>query len=228
MNEQQPEKPDHQTDGSLDWHSAWHTLQGEGPSAGRPAVFVRLAGCNLQCPACDTDYTIGRERVSYKEAIARIGLIHEPPYLVVITGGEPFRQNLDPLVTQLIEKGYEVHIETNGTLPPTVPIQHRPAVLVICSPKVGLNPKMTRRVDVFKYVIRAGEVDPDDGLPTKGMGMRGPPARPTAAKFQRVFVQPLDEGDSEANEKNIQAAVQSCLEHGYRLSLQIHKIVGLD
>ena len=69
MNLQPIEKRTKSADGLLSLHSIFHTIQGEGPFCGTPSVFVRLAGCNLQCPACDTDYTQGRRAASAQEIL---------------------------------------------------------------------------------------------------------------------------------------------------------------
>ena len=83
---------------------------------------------------------------------------------------------------------------------------------------------MAGLADAWKYVIQADCIAPD-GLPTSALGMRVPPGRPT--NKGQVYVQPADQKDDELNRKNTEAAVASCIEHGYRLCLQLHKIVGL-
>jgi len=88
------------------------SIQGEGLHMGRLASFIRLAGCNLECPRCDTKY-------SWKESKTRIigDIVKECDFpLVVITGGEPMIQNIDPLIRRLVEANHEVHVETNGTI----------------------------------------------------------------------------------------------------------------
>lgn len=99
----------------LDVIDVWNTIQGEGPFAGCPATFVRLAGCNLKCTLCDTDYTSKRRVMSLLELVTWIRTLCASD-LVVITGGEPFRQNVNKLVEVLLGYGYKVQVETNGTL----------------------------------------------------------------------------------------------------------------
>ncbi|WP_404603863.1 4Fe-4S cluster-binding domain-containing protein, partial [Raoultella planticola] len=98
LNSQTPEKKDYQS--TLEVHSIFSTIQGEGPFCGRPAVFVRLAGCNLQCPGCDTEYTQNRERLNYGSILQnieeRLMSTSSNANLIVISGGEPFRQNIAP------------------------------------------------------------------------------------------------------------------------------------
>ena len=104
------------------------TVQGEGPSSGRQALFVRLSRCNLSCPACDTPYTwkwtdfdprAESRRVSGEQIVAWV--LRHPTELVVITGGEPLLQqkSLVPVVQRLSAAGRQVEVETNGTIEPT-------------------------------------------------------------------------------------------------------------
>ncbi len=97
----------------------FHSIQGEGPAMGWPAIFVRLSGCNLQCEGCDTDHETWRE-LSPEAVLAEIQKITSARIRcdkVIITGGEPTLQGSEllQLICILYEKGYEVHIETNGT-----------------------------------------------------------------------------------------------------------------
>lgn len=226
--------------GTLQVHSIFMTIQGEGPFCGTPCVFVRLAGCNLQCPACDTDYTSDRALMRPGEILFEINELWRKdkwrPGLVVITGGEPFRQNLARLFTVLINNGYHVQVETNGTLPFTpfayqrvVNNTGRSGVYVVCSPK---TPKVHHDVYdhacALKYVVEAGHADPTDGLPTSALRMPNPPARPPVGWLRPVYVQPLDTQDPEQNAAHAREAVASCLRHGYTLQVQIHKVVGVE
>lgn len=241
----QPAEPlDRREDGSLDVFKVWLTLQGEGPFAGTPAVFVRLAGCNLQCGAnsvaCDTDYTSVRERLTpgtlLPEVLRARGT--SAARLVVLTGGEPFRQSLTPFIGLLAESRFDVQVETNGTLFDPVLRDGRTArwpLTVVCSPKTPrLNTALAEWTagntskSCYKYVLEAGRVA-DDGLPTSVLGEEVRPARPPAGfPTDRIFVQPVDVQEPDANRANVRAAVDSCLRFGYRLSLQQHKLLGLE
>ena len=222
----------------------WPTLQGEGPFAGTHAIFIRLAGCNLQCPFCDTEYSTVSKRYSLSledtgtpnlltllEDVSRLRPIRNhrtiwQKQLVVITGGEPFRQPLTKVVNALIEVGYVVQVETNGTIYQPV---HRDAVIV-CSPKTPrIDSSMAQRINAYKYVLDAGHVSPEDGLPSGTLGKYGTTARPPEGWQGDIFVQPLDEGEDETvlNIRNLQACVDACMRHGYRLCLQVHKIANL-
>ena len=219
MNNQPPEKNKPLPDGRLDVFHIWSTIQGEGPLTGTPAVFIRLAGCNLSCPFCDTDYTSHREWMQIQDIVNRVW--EEGNYkLVVITGGEPFRQDVGPLVELLLEEGYRVQIETNGTLYLYNLPYLKDALTIVCSPKISrIHSVLDQYVDAVKYLVKDGELNETDGLP-KGLARLESNAE--------VFLQPLDEENEGANQQNIQAAVKSCLRFGYRLCLQVHKIVGLE
>jgi 7-carboxy-7-deazaguanine synthase (Cx14CxxC type) len=197
------------------------TLQGEGMQAGRRAVFVRLTGCNLwsgreadradaRCRFCDTDFvgTDGANGGRYTAAALAAkaaGLWDEGERsLVVITGGEPTLQLDAALIDALHGAGFEIAIETNGTLP--VPA----GVDWICvSPKAGTD-----------VVQRAGNelklVWPQDGLDPETL--RG-------WAFDHFLIQPMDCADAAAARA---AAIDYVMAHpGWRLGLQTHKLLGL-
>lgn len=213
----------------LEVQEIFPTIQGEGPFAGTPAIFVRLAGCNLQCPLCDTDYTSRAQSYQVDAVVTNIRLQCKGTgiNLIVVTGGEPFRQSLAPLVKRLLVEEYEVQIETNGTLFDEGMVPYFNLVTTVCSPKAGVNPRLAEKVDAYKYVMRTGEVDPLDGLPTMVLGGSARPGRPTAGFSGDVFLQPADEGDVEKNAANLKACIESCMKFGYRLGTQWHKTWGL-
>lgn len=235
LNTQPVEKSVHTEDGSLDIVSIFPTIQGEGPFAGTPAIFIRLAGCNLQCPLCDTDYTVGdmgRVRKTPDQILELVDAagMFSKINLIVLTGGEPLRQNISPLVYQASGMGYHVQVETNGTLHPIKGWAFGLDKLsIVCSPKTPkLNPDLLPHIHAYKYILSVDAVDPNDGLPTSALGMSTPPARPHPGFKGDVFVQPLDVQDEIKNEANVQAAVHVCMKYGYRLSLQMHKILGME
>jgi len=203
----------------------YYTLQGEGAQAGRPAVFCRFAGCNLWsgreedradalCNFCDTDFvgTDGPGGGKYAEAdrLARAcretwrGNSGTPPF-VVLTGGEPMLQVDEALVAAFHTAGFEVAIETNGTLPVL------PSIDWVCvSPKAGASLRQ-RSGDELKLVY------PQDRLW---------PEEVQALAFTHFLLQPLDDGSGDP--ANVRAAVDYCLAHPkWRLSLQTHKLLGL-
>ncbi len=233
INQQAPESRSKENDMYLDVHSVFSTIQGEGPFCGQPAVFVRLAGCNLQCPGCDTDYTVGR---SLYHIVDIMRLIESRKMesgnstsLVVITGGEPFRQQINPFIEQLLSRGYLVQIETNGSMP--LPKNFSQLPVIVCSPKTSkIHPSVLYRANAFKYVLKACCVNVEDGLPLQALDHQATPfiARPPKGFKGKIYLQPMDEQDEDLNHSNIQAVVQSCMKHGYTLQLQVHKYIGVE
>ncbi len=197
------------------------TLQGEGMQAGRRAVFLRFAGCNLWsgreadraeaiCNFCDTDFVgIDGENGGRYEAEALAGKAAalwgegDKP-LVVVTGGEPLLQLDAALIAALHARGFEIALETNGTLP--VP----PGIDWICvSPKAGTE-VVQRSGDELKLVWPQQGIDPEDL---------------TGWDFRHFLIQPMDCAQAEAARE---AAIDYVLEHPrWRLSLQTHKLLGL-
>ena len=202
---------------------AFLTLQGEGVQAGRRAVFLRFAGCNLWsgreedrraavCKFCDTDFvgTDGAGGGKFAEAAALAAHVAalwgegRDDRLVVVTGGEPMLQ-LDPaLVDALHEQGFRIAAESNGTLAAT------PGVDWLCiSPKAGSD-VVQRNGDELKLVW------PQDGID---------PAALERWDFRHFLIQPMDCAEREAA---VQAAIALVMARPkWRLSLQAHKVVGL-
>lgn len=218
---------------ALDVHSIFPTIQGEGPFVGRAAIFVRLAGCNLQCPLCDTEYTSGRQLLSFPvifDAIQEHLTVGFLP-LIVITGGEPLRQGgLNGFVRYLLARGYDVQIETNGTLAQPLPWEDE-NFTVVCSPKAGkIHRDMEHKIHYYKYVLKFGDIDMGDGLPIRALDhpVHHRVARPPVYfDKHKIYVQPADEQDSLDNQLNLKVAIQSCRHYGYTLCLQTHKIINL-
>lgn len=220
----------------LEVHHMFPTIQGEGPFAGYPAIFLRLYGCNLKCPFCDTDYTSQCNPMLPATILEKARNMlyskvqpYRLDYLLVITGGEPFRQNLTPICDLFIAHGWKVQIETNGTLSPgvTFPWEH---VTVVCSPKTGRIHNDILAHAAFKYVLEAGQIDPLDGLPLNTLGQHEQVAvaKPHSSAITRIYVQALDEQDAVKNAANLAAASESAMRYGYRLSVQTHKIANLE
>lgn len=234
INTQKPEQPARTDTLAREVFEIFYTIQGEGPFSGTPAVFVRLAGCNLQCPACDTDYTSKRTFMTPKEIADQCEFVTIDSFarLVVITGGEPFRQDLNDIIKELACRGWRIQIETNGTLAPQGTLKEFPwhAVTVICSPKTPrINGHVEPHIAAYKYVLQDGLVDPVDGLPLFTLGGMYPARKHQVNSNPKaeIFVQPLDEQDPVKNAKNTRAALESCMKFGYRLCLQTHKFLNL-
>lgn len=229
MKGQNPVRRQQLSDGQELWiQEAFYTLQGEGPYAGHPSVFVRLGGCNLRCYWCDTDFESSTWKPTLDELIDRVDELRPPACrLVVITGGEPFRQNIKPFVEACLDRDLQVQIETNGTL--WVDLPEDPRLTLVCSPKTPrLHATTSQRIEFMKYVIKAGEQDPEDGLPTMSTQIEGQAARlARPSPHHQVYLMPLDEQDPEANDRNLQACIEACLRYGYRLTVQGHKTWGV-
>lgn len=239
---------DYDPEGKLYVQEIFHSIQGEGRSAGIPAVFIRLAGCNLSCWFCDTEFESGmnRPKVDPSQLVAEVDALARPSTeLVVITGGEPLRQEIGPLVAALIASGRRVEIETAGTLPPPpglrlVEERHRYSITI--SPKTHrVNETTAWMADTWKYIVRAGGTG-DDGLPIDSTQIPGetdhPLARPwniyddpdvwtTGDLLEMVYVQPMDTGSKESTQENIRHAAAVAMTYGYRLSIQLHKVAEL-
>jgi len=246
LNTQAPEKKSHRGPETLSVHSMFYTIQGEGPFSGHPAYFVRLAGCNLQCPQCDTEYTQGRADWAIAAIVSKVRS-DAPKHckLVVLTGGEPFRQDLTLLIPALCNEGYTVQIETNGSLGPSEDFfrenRHRLAggtLAIICSPKAGGVNQIIQDMLYFqliggyKYLIDTNVTCDEDGLPMQALAHPCAPRlwRPTLAGHfspARIWLSPVDSGDKDINELNVLKATALAMKHGYRLSLQIHKLIGV-
>jgi 7-carboxy-7-deazaguanine synthase len=258
MNKQPIERRVMDPSGTLDVHSIFFTFQGEGPFAGTPCVFVRLGGCNLQCPRCDTIYTDkpgDKYKRILKTALETVGAVAQAfPYsptqrgrkLVVITGGEPFRQNVAPFINLLIEADFFVQVESNGSfaagldVPWNYNTSERKGAYLMISPKTGkVNPQSEDMACAFKYVLAHDSVDPEDGLPIYALahdtGKRV--ARPRPGFNRPIYVQPMDHTMDESldwltveanNDASKKAVLQSCLKHGYIIQLQTHKLFGVE
>ena len=204
----------------------YYTLQGEGAQSGRPAVFLRFAGCNLWtglekdratavCTFCDTDFVGtdgprgGKYATAYelaKEVCATwpgdTGRLARP--YVVCTGGEPLLQLDNVLIDAFHEEGFEVAIETNGTIVPPEGIDW-----ICLSPKAGAPLKVTRG-DELKLVYRQ-----EDALPEQFEHL----------DFASFYLQPMD-GPYRA--RFTKEALAYCLTHPqWRLSLQTHKLLDI-
>jgi 7-carboxy-7-deazaguanine synthase len=206
----------------------FYTLQGEGAQAGRAAVFCRFAGCNLWsgreedraaaiCKFCDTDFIgngpDGGRFATAEELAERIAACWggaSGQHFVVCTGGEPLLQLDTALIDALHERGFEIAVETNGTIAAPVGIDW-----ICVSPKAGA-----------KLVQTTG-----DELKLVYPQLDAPPERFAPLAFRHFFLQPMDGAHLEeatARARNTELAIRYCMEHSqWRLSVQTHKIVGI-
>ena len=226
-------------------NSVWFTIQGEGPFVGCPAIFVRLSDCNLRCFFCDTEFESGKDMTANELAVAILRLADiNPCNFIVLTGGEPMLQPLKTLIDQPALAGFSFQIETAGTYWPIGGLVQQGTasferLSIVCSPKTGNVVSPLRHIESFnvywKYIVRALEPVGDDGLPIMSTQVKGSPQRlfrPINTRDRkirsRIFVQGCDEGDTPATRANVEYAMTIALTYGYRLSLQTHKIIGLD
>lgn len=225
MHGNNPIRPPVKGDGStLDIERIFPTFQGEGPYTGWPAVFIRLGGCNLACNFCDTEFeSFASQPLEdiLEKADQLSGRVSGEitRNLIVITGGEPFRQPLALLCDALLERGYKVQIETNGILYQSLDER----VEIVCSPKntgTGyhrIREDLLPRINAFKFIVSEG--DPlYNSVDDVGQEDYNTP----------VYVQPMDEYNETKNKRNTELAVRLAAQYGYRLSLQTHKIAGVQ
>jgi 7-carboxy-7-deazaguanine synthase len=205
-----------------------YTLQGEGAQSGRAAVFCRFAACNLWsgheadrdsavCQFCDTDFVgtdgpHGGEFASARDLADAVARQWAPADksttganpLVVCTGGEPLLQLDAPLVDCLHERGFEIAVETNGTLPAPTGLDW-----ICVSPKAGSALRLVAG-DELKLIYPQPEADPEQF---------------EHLDFRQFFLQPMDGPDIQ---ENMRQTVEYCLAHPrWRISLQSHKIMGI-
>ncbi len=183
----------------------FYSVQGEGAFTGTPAVFVRLAGCNLSCDFCDTDYSL-KFFASVDEVVSRVREIGGDCPMVVLTGGEPLaqRETLD-LIAALRRDGRRVHIESNGTMYTELPED----VWLCVSPKERVDERMIGRANELKLIV-------DGRVPEEWLAR--------ANERQVLLLQP--EGNKP---KNVALALDyiKANPQRLRLSLQTHKFIGV-
>ena len=220
----------------------FYTLQGEGAHSGIPAVFVRFSGCNLRCPWCDTEFSEFTEMSAdeiVREALSLYDIPNERRKMLVLTGGEPSLQVDAPLIDALHQAGFYICIETNGTRPLPEGIDW-----ITCSPKMvyqsegrsisetvyqrsGLSAKRSslalKRVNEVKVVF-TGTYDPEvwrSQLEAEHWMLQ--PLRYTG----EWLLNNCDAFEDDRND-NLDDTVRYILSHPFwRLSVQLHKIVGL-
>ena len=199
----------------------FYTLQGEGAHSGIPAVFVRFSGCNLRCPWCDTEFTDYTEMTAAEivaEALELYDIPNERRKMMVLTGGEPSLQVDTPLIDALHAAGFYICIETNGTRPLPDGIDW-----ITCSPKKGTNLAL-KRVNEVKVVF-TGDYDPE--IWRTQIEAEHWMLQPLRYTGEWLIEHAVDEWEDDRND-NLDDTVRYILSHPFwRLSVQLHKIVGL-
>jgi len=216
----------------------FETIQGEGHWSGTPAVFVRLQGCDVGCPWCDTKHTwdldprdeipvgamLVKDGSSRQWAMVPVSMIAAQVQLyrsrhVVITGGEPCVHDLTPLTTSLIEQtGRDVQIETSGTYP----VLCHPKAWITVAPKLDMPGGLDVRADVL---ARANEIKMPVGKPDDVMALLDLMDRHSAIEALRVqgmvSLQPLS-----LSAKATRLCAANAIANGFRVSLQTHALVA--
>lgn len=183
----------------------FYSIQGEGTWSGTPAVFVRLAGCNLACDFCDTDYSL-KFFASVDDVVRRVREAGGNCPMVILTGGEPLAQiETSALIAALRCDGRRVHIESNGTVYAELPDD----VWLCVSPKERVDPRMAARANEAKLIV-------DERVPEEHV--------PLFAGLSPILLQP--EGNKRANVE-IALAYAKAHPERFRLSLQTHKLIGV-
>ncbi|WP_218354606.1 7-carboxy-7-deazaguanine synthase QueE [Alteromonas lipotrueiana] len=221
----------------LSINEVFETIQGEGIHTGVPSIFLRLQGCPVGCPWCDTKHTWSlddaflttadkvvtktKESEAFFNAdeIAILTLFNNLKYTakhVVITGGEPCMYDLTALTNFLHEHGYSTQIETSGTYE----IRCADKTWVTVSPKVDMKagmPVLTsalQRADEIKHpVAMQRHIDELDSLLSRLDAQRRPP----------VCLQPISQ-----QQRATDLVIKTCIERNWRLSLQTHKYIGIE
>jgi 7-carboxy-7-deazaguanine synthase len=183
----------------------FYSIQGEGTWTGLPAVFVRLAGCNLACDFCDTDYST-KSYAGIEEIVRAVRAAGGDCPTVILTGGEPLAQAQAPdLIDALRRDGRRVHVESNGTIYTALPDD----VWLCVSPKERVDPRMAARADEAKLIV-------DERVPEEHLSQ--------FAQTPVILLQP--EGNKP---RNVTVALDYVKAHPrrFRLSLQTHKFIGV-
>lgn len=186
----------------------YRSIQGEGYHAGCPCVVVRMAGCNLRCPFCDTKYALGQGiAVTQDQLLDAVRHYHRQKDIILLTGGEPATQQpFEELVRGLSAIG-PVHLETNGTI--SIP-RYLPFAWITASPKPPDYTCRVHLVDELKWLV--GSKFDVARLQEFLIGQRYPV----------ISLQPISQ-----DQRATKIAIDACLENGWRLSLQLHKYIGV-
>lgn len=222
---------------TLNINEMFETIQGEGAHTGIPSIFVRLQGCPVGCPWCDTKHTWeikadlsvtpaavinkGQESETYfiSDEAALLAQFSMEGYIakhVVITGGEPCMYDLRPLTKLLHDNGYSTQIETSGTF--EVLCDARTYVTV--SPKINMKggydvlvSALERANEIKHPIAMQKHIDELDALLANVSSLEG----------KQVCLQPISQ-----QKRATELAVKTCIERNWRLSLQTHKYIGIE
>lgn len=205
--------------------SPFVTIQGEGPYLGHRATFLRLHGCNLRCTFCDTEFSDTSDPTINTDYLIE-HICDLPPRLVVVTGGEPLRQNILPLCDGLRSRGLKVQIETAGTL--WIDGLENVAEVIVSPKTPVINKNAYVYAKAFKYIISTQQ----QFINFVPIMATQPGAEPRALAFPRedapVYLSPMDEYDEVKNQGNRTLVASLAITHGCIAGIQLHKFLGLD
>jgi len=212
----------HEPEPRYDIAEIFYSIQGEGHWTGRPAIFVRFAGCNLSCEWCDTDHT-KKYSTSLGHLMRDILIVRNPHRClsVILTGGEPTLQPLQPLVDELQKNRFWIAIETNGTYWKRIPKE---------IDWVTISPKEVVRDGVFicdeLKVVYAGKEDLDS---YHTVGRQAWLNNDEYGKQAIHFLQPCFAPDVLHRKRNLDITIQKVKENPtWHLSVQMHRLVGIQ
>ncbi|MDD2512495.1 MAG: 7-carboxy-7-deazaguanine synthase QueE [Proteiniphilum sp.] len=191
---------------NLNVNEIFYSLQGEGGRTGQASIFIRLAGCNLSCSFCDTDFERGM-KMTLEEVHLQIEAY--PCKWIVWTGGEPTLQLTDEMVAFFREKGYRQAIETNGTRKVPAGIDY-----ITCSPKLHFEKvrELIPEVDELRFPIQKGDPLPDISI---------------LPKTERYLLSPIFE-DQQIIPENVAYCISLIRQYPvWALSLQMHKLIEI-
>lgn len=218
-------------------NEVFESIQGEGSYTGLPSIFVRLQGCPIGCPWCDTKHTWtlnpelernvtqvmnekGESEHWFSQTVEHLfALFNTEQYQakhVVITGGEPCMYDLVPLTTQLIENGFSVQIETSGTYE----IKAHPNTWVTVSPKVNMP---GGKAVLLSAMQRANEIKHPVAMEKHIAELDGVLAMLDDKPLPLIYLQPISQ-----QKRATELAIKVCIERNWRLSLQTHKFIGIE
>ncbi|NMP32421.1 7-carboxy-7-deazaguanine synthase QueE [Thalassotalea sp. M1531] len=214
----------------------FETLQGEGSFTGQPSVFIRLQGCPVGCSWCDTKHTweVNSDlRIPISDLLAQKEETEDWAELtvqeisdlfraqkfkakhVVITGGEPCMYDLIPLCSRLESEGFSTQIETSGTYE----VKTTENCWVTVSPKVNMKggykilPQAMARANELKHPVATEQHIDDLKLLLNDFSVQD----------KQVYLQPISQ-----KQRATELAIKSCIENDWRLSVQVHKYIGIE
>lgn len=188
----------------------FYSLQGEGGRQGQASIFIRLAGCNLKCDFCDTDFETDTQDLSLQQIA---DLIQDYPVRWIIwTGGEPTLQLTDEVLLFFKQRGYQQAIESNGTKPLSPLLDYR-----VVSPKgnSAYARQINSEVEEVRLPVQEGDIIPETN---------------TLPDAQHYCLSPIFiANDDKQTRRNIDYCVHYILEHPtWKLSIQMHKLIGIE